>query len=242
MPGVFPESPVSDHFPDSKAQRGSSVFSDIGERFGRLGLSDFMHRRQRSRSRGSLDGPPPYSPADPNNPGVTSPDNLRSNLAAAVKSCRPYGSSSLFNRGENNQVAETKTYCDERPSQDLVHTGKSTAGIKIFLSKNGPDRTKFLDSHGSGINAFASILVDCANIFSIRPDTISIFYDPTSKTIAFNSQGSIFCNYLYFDQLHSASMLQGHRADTLIYWWVIFCHELAHNLVADHSSRHSYYT
>jgi hypothetical protein len=242
MPGVFPESPVSDHFPDSKAQRGSSIFSDIGERFGRLGLSDFMHRRQRSRSRGSLDGPPPYSPADPNNPGVTSPDNLRSNLAAAVKSCRPYGSSSLFNRGENNQVAETKTYCDERPSQDLVHTGKSTAGIKIFLSKNGPDRTKFLDSHGSGINAFASILVDCANIFSIRPDTISIFDDPTSKTIAFNSQGSIFCNYLYFDQLHSASMLQGHRADTLIYWWVIFCHELAHNLVADHSSRHSYYT
>jgi hypothetical protein len=27
-----------------------------------------------------------------------------------------------------------------------------------------------------------------------------------------------------------------------VYWWVILCHELAHNLVADHSSNHSYYT
>jgi len=27
-----------------------------------------------------------------------------------------------------------------------------------------------------------------------------------------------------------------------VYWWVILCHELAHNLVGDHSSDHSYYT
>jgi hypothetical protein len=54
---------------------------------------------------------------------------------------------------------------------------------------------------------------------------------------------------LYFQQLHEARLLQNSqgkgrqaRADALVYWWVILCHELAHNLVANHSSNHSYYT
>ena len=32
------------------------------------------------------------------------------------------------------------------------------------------------------------------------------------------------------------------RGQALVYWWVTMCHELAHNLVADHSSGHSYWT
>ncbi|TKA64973.1 hypothetical protein B0A49_08571, partial [Cryomyces minteri] len=27
-----------------------------------------------------------------------------------------------------------------------------------------------------------------------------------------------------------------------VYWWVVLCHELAHNLVKEHSADHSYYT
>jgi hypothetical protein len=72
---------------------------------------------------------------------------------------------------------------------------------------------------------------------------MSVFYDPAGRTIAFNRAGSIFCNYFYFQQLHEASLLQSQdTTEALVYWWVILCHELAHNLVGDHSSAHSYYT
>ena len=72
---------------------------------------------------------------------------------------------------------------------------------------------------------------------------MSVFYDSGGKTIAFNRAGSLFCNYFYFQQLHEASLLQTQNTkDALVYWWVILCHELAHNLVGDHSSGHSYYT
>lgn len=77
------------------------------------------------------------------------------------------------------------------------------------------------------------------------PASLSIFYDPGSKTIAFNRAGSIFCNYFYFKQLQEQALLQSanpDRTDAIVYWWVILCHELAHNLVGDHSSAHSYYT
>ena len=37
-------------------------------------------------------------------------------------------------------------------------------------------------------------------------------------------------------------MQQGRRTDAVAYWCVVMAHELAHNLVADHSAQHSYYT
>jgi hypothetical protein len=140
---------------------------------------------------------------------------------------------------------ETKSYCDERPSHDLVFAADSSSGIKVFVAKSTANRSAFLMENSAGLSAFSSILVDCAKIFAVRPDSISIFYESTGKTIGFNSQGSIFCNYLYFQHLHQAGILQGNRdgrGDALVYWWVILCHELAHNLIADHSSDHSFYT
>ena len=88
---------------------------------------------------------------------------------------------------------------------------------------------------------------DVASIFALNLSSVNIFYDPDGKTIAFNRNGSIFCNYLYFQQLHEGKISSGadrtaERAEALVYWWVILCHELAHNLVGDHSSEHSYYT
>ncbi|KAF7587388.1 hypothetical protein BBP40_007332 [Aspergillus hancockii] len=107
------------------------------------------------------------------------------------------------------------------------------------------DRSNFLAKNSAGINLFASMLIDCASVFTLRADILSVFYDAGGKTIAFNRTGSIFCNYFYFQNLHEKDLLQNPAADrseALVYWWVILCHELAHNLVGDHSSAHSYYS
>jgi hypothetical protein len=119
------------------------------------------------------------------------------------------------------------------------------SGVNVLFVRTITDRSAFLAANRAGINIFASIILDCGSIFAMRADSLSIFYDPGGKTIAFNRAGSIFCNYFYFQQLHEQPLLRGpnpDRTDAIVYWWVILCHELAHNLVGDHSSAHSYYT
>ncbi|KAK2811758.1 hypothetical protein FQN50_001796 [Emmonsiellopsis sp. PD_5] len=268
MPGVFPDSSPPHHksggefseLPPVNHTRGSGgLFSDLTRRFGLEDYtknnnpiqSAFQSLRDKAQSATSESPPPPYTPNETGSTKelkpqtVTSPHALQSNLMSAIQSCRPHGSSTLYNRGEKNQVVETKSYCDERPSHDLVFAADSTSGIRIFVTKVIEDRSAFLAQNSNGLNVFASVLTDCAEVFAVRLNSISIFYDPGGKTIAFNSQGSIFCNYHYFQQLHQEKVVKGGRDcrnDALVYWWVIFCHELAHNLVADHSSDHSFYT
>ena len=190
-------------------------------------------------------------------PPVTAPHQLRENLVSAVKKSRPHNSNTLFSRGETNSVSETASYCDEHPSHDLAFVADLQHGIQMFLSPTAvanSTSSTFLAQHAAALKAFAGLLKDVAGIFALDVKSVNVFFDERGKTIAFNRNGSVFCNYLYFQQLHEKQMMQRStewsaqggpaqsRADALVYWWVILCHELAHNLVADHSSNHSYYT
>lgn len=211
--------------------------------------------------------PPPYSQDKENgeskqiqsNP-VTAPHQLHQNLLSAIQKSRPFNSNALYSRGETNQIAETRSYCDEKTAQNLTLIATGTHGIRIFVSLEAvpsESNSAFLTKNSAGLTAFASLLKDVASVFApLDVGCVNIFYD-NGKSIAFNRQGSIFCNYLYFRQLHEDAVLKKHghvdadagdegdkeegRGDALLYWWVTMCHELAHNLVADHSSEHSYY-
>lgn len=268
MPGVFPDAAGNNTSPEQRDRRVSSPTSNEERGFGNM-FSNFTRRIDEYRRgnntvqsalqnlRGGTnstasDPPPPYSTNDPREPqhdqphNVTSPHKLQSNLLSAIQACRPHGSSTVYNRGEKDQVEEKKSYCDERPGHDLVYAADVSSGIKIFVVKQASqNRSAFLAENSSGLNAFSSILIDCASIFAVRRDSVSMFFEPEGKTIAFNSQGSLFCNYFYFQQLHQTKMLQGgnsNKEEALVYWWVILCHELAHNLVSTHSAEHSFYT
>ncbi|KAI9718917.1 MAG: hypothetical protein M1812_003801 [Candelaria pacifica] len=195
--------------------------------------------------------PPPYIPEDPKQPklagqqaeAVTAPHQLQQNLLSAINASRAHDSSSVFSRPQTNTIKETASYCDERPAHDLNFLANLSSGIMIFLSREVTSRDTFLNVHSSGLNAFASILLECANVFGIPRRSLQIYYDDAGGTIAFNKGGSYFCNFRFFNQLHLHGMGQGEKkAEALVYWWVVLCHELAHNIVPDHSSDHSYYT
>ncbi|ETN40260.1 uncharacterized protein HMPREF1541_04536 [Cyphellophora europaea CBS 101466] len=202
------------------------------------------------------DAPPPYSADDTSTKktqkqagaGVTAPHQLQQNLLSAIKKARPHTSSQLYSRGETNTVSETKSYCDEHPAHDLTAAAEMKHGITIFLSPTAfPDavRPAFLTQHSAGLQSFATLLKDVGAVFSLDPKILNIFYETNGKTIAFNRQGSIFCNFFYFEKLHEKLLADGGIGEygtVFVYWWVILCHELAHNLVGDHSSDHSYYT
>ncbi|KAK1149914.1 hypothetical protein N8T08_003470 [Aspergillus melleus] len=273
MPGDFPDSPSNkevaagpsvppDNSSDSDQQdrRPRGLFANWSKRLGLEGgrsnwnplNSESSQPAPPESSNSPTPPPPPYSPEDPQKSSrpeapvtVSSPHRLQNELLSAVQACRPHGSSGLYSRPETNQISESKSYCDERPSHDLEFVATLPCGMHVLFVKTLPDRSGFLAQNSSGINMFASVLIDCAGVFSLRTNTLSVFYDPGGKTIAFNRGGSIFCNYFYFQQLHEKELLQSStadRSDALVYWWVILCHELAHNLVGDHSSAHSYYT
>lgn len=265
MPGVFPESPNGKSSVDGihaaptqsaipeRTPRG--LFANLSKRFG-LDKNQSSSTSEQSRSllpetSTPPPPPPPYSASDPQNKrpeqpvSVSSPHRLNQELLSAVQACRPHGSSDVYSRPETNQISESKSYCDERPSHDLEFVATLPSGVNVLFVRTITDRSAFLANNRTGINLFASVLLDCGSIFSMRADSLSIFYDPGGKTIAFNRAGSIFCNYFYFQQLQEQILLQSanpDRTDAIVYWWVILCHELAHNLVGDHSSAHSYYT
>lgn len=268
MPGVFPESPngkpsvdethavPSEALLPERAPRG--LFANLTKRFGLDGNRPGSTANAGEQSRSLLPEsstppppPPPYSATNPQQPrpeqpvSVSSPHRLHKELLSAVQACRPHGSSDVYSRPETNQISESKSYCDERPSHDLEFVATLPSGVNVLFVKSITERTAFLANNRASINLFASILLECGSIFSMRADSLSIFYDPGGKTIAFNRAGSIFCNYFYFQQLQEQPLLQSaspDRTDAIVYWWVILCHELAHNLVGDHSSAHSYYT
>ncbi|RJE20785.1 HATPase_c domain protein [Aspergillus sclerotialis] len=265
MPGNFPDTPTNKNIAadvdferpeNNQERRPRGLFANLSKRLGFEGgrqswnpLNDNTVHSHRSENSENATPPPPYSPEDPQKHRPEKPVNfspphkLQTELLSAVQACRPHGSSSLYSRPQTNQISETKTYCDERPSHDLEFAATLPSGVNVFFVKTVVDRSAFLAKNKAGINLFASILIDCAGVFSLRVDSLSVFYDPGGKTIAFNRAGSIFCNYFYFQQLHEKELLgaKTDKTEALVYWWVILCHELAHNLVEDHSSAHSYY-
>ncbi|EER28951.1 hypothetical protein CPC735_036570 [Coccidioides posadasii C735 delta SOWgp] len=258
MPGVFP-----DFIPNFRPNRGADssltssnndggmagFISGLGRRFGLDELLRGGNSAPTDRGSTPSTPPPPYTPQQENNPdnpgphsGI-SPSILRQNLTTAITRCRPHGHSAIQSTRQVTQISDAKSYCDEQPGHDLVQVANiADTTLRFFLPRSSEQLSTFYKTHEAALIHFASILMDCASIFGLRKDSISVFCEPNGKTIAFNHQGSIFCNFHYFQNLHLAKVTEGSRADTLVYWWTIFCHELAHNIVELHNSEHSYYT
>ena len=66
-------------------------------------------------------------------------------------------------------------------------------------------------------------------------------HDPTGTAIAFNSGGALYFNFRYFESLHFAQN-NGDSRECYSYWFVVGCHELAHNLAKAHDRNHGFYT
>ncbi|KKY25461.1 putative hatpase_c domain-containing protein [Phaeomoniella chlamydospora] len=273
MPGVFPGSPdraaaasqseTTNNVQTGRPQNpksGHGLFSSLTKR---LGLEDKSTPRQLqnppnpsafdndSAAESSKQPPPPYSQKDPTHPKnavgpVTAGHNIQQNLLSAIEQSRSTSSEHVFSPGLTREVDERKTYCDDVPSHDLQFVAEGVHGIQIFLTTSvSSSRSEFLTTHSSGLTSFAGILKEVAGVFSMKLSAVNIFYDPSPEKIAFNRNGSVFCNYLFFEQLQEPKLsgpnYLAEWSETLIYWFVFMAHELAHNLVSEHNSEHSFF-
>ncbi|EGR49627.1 uncharacterized protein TRIREDRAFT_121453 [Trichoderma reesei QM6a] len=177
---------------------------------------------------------------------VTNPAVVQQNLLNAVNATRAHGSDRVYAEPQVTQVKEQASYCDKTPAQNITFVAEASNGMKVYLAKAANvDAASFLSTNLAAINLFASLLVEVGGVYSLSPRVLHIFYDEAGATIAFNTGGSIFCNFRFFLQLHAAQVNAPNgagRVEAGTWWWVVLAHELAHNLVSLHNSDHSYYT
>ena len=268
MPGLFPDSPdrhsrANANAPEEDlqpARRPRGFLSGLGKQFGfdqvkrsitPNAISPTNNTRPPQQAHEDSP-PPPYSQEDsqtqrpaPQPETVTAPHQVQQNLLNLIQASRPHHSSSLQSNTTYNDVKETSTYCDAKPAHSLISIGEAL-GVRIFLDKDteakGVTSGKFLAENTSALHLFASVLHECADSFALKRNAVHIFYDDSGSTIAFNSNRALFFNYRYFENLHLPIAQQGKKAEAFTYWAVTMAHELAHNMVSDHSSQHSYYT
>ncbi len=265
MPGAFlNDSPGESYLarslspPPPRKSKGGGLFSNLSRRFdlerddeAEQQLQNFLPGMEPNRSQSQ---PQPAAAAAttttrPSDDGrVTSPAAVQQNLLNAIKSTRAHGSSTLFAPPRTVEVKEQATYCDSNHAQDLVLVAEAPAGMHVYVegALAATDTGPFLDTNVGAIFQFESLLTDVAAVYSLGRSAVHIYYDTAGPTIAFNHQGSIFCNLRYFLQLHAAAdparPLVRARVDAAVWWWVVIAHELAHNLEATHNAQHSYYT
>lgn len=242
MPGAFDTSPEPRPALPAPApfetKKSSGLFSSLTKR---LGLDDF-HDHGSSKSTTSQN---PRAQEDKVESGkVTDPSVIHQNLRNAVGSTRPFGSSSLFSPPKSKTVKEEASYCDEVSEKDIQLAAEAPNGIPVFtaraLSMSAAD---FLSQNHGNINSFALLLQDVGSVYGLKLSALHMYYDEAGNTIAFNTNGSVFCNLRYFNQLHAATFSHGQqRAEATVWWWVVLAHELAHNLESTHNAQHSFYT
>lgn len=257
MPGNFPPTPEGKHanqITQTPAidERPSAIppprgfFAQIGRR---LGIDD----RQRSTSQNSLPNrsitnageeppPPPYTqdevqkhPQAPQPETATKPYCLQQNLLSAINASRSYNSNNLSAPTSVTDVKETHSYCDSRPGHNIIYIAETSSSppVRVFLSKDllAPPHNltpqKFLATNASALNAFAALLLDCAEVYRLPKQAVHIFYDASGSTIAFNQNKALFFNYRYFENLHLEAVQRHQNSEALVYWAVVMAHELA---------------
>lgn len=257
MPGGF-HSPDDDDIPPSlpqhsQSRKGRGLFSNLSKRFG-FDYDDEANEKPKELT-SSEHNPEPLPPTVPSSSGskpgkngqdgkVTNPAVVQQNLLNAIKSTRAYDSSLLYSPPTTREVKEQATYCDDTTAKDLTLLADASNGIRIFLSSNIPSTQtgNFLSLNHTAINSFAALLKDVGDVYQIPKNVLHIFYDEHGSTIAFNRDGSIFCNLRFYIQLHADQRSGEDRASAAVWWWVVLAHELAHNIIRQHNADHSYYT
>ncbi|KAI8623835.1 hypothetical protein F5Y19DRAFT_481305 [Xylariaceae sp. FL1651] len=257
MPGGFHSPDDHDTTPilpeTSQGKRGRGLFSNLSKRFG-FDSNDEAEEKSRNFM-DSTPNPVPLPPAGPSSSGlqpgkneqdgkVTNPAIVQQNLLNAIKSTRAYDSSLLYSPPTTREVKEQATYCDDTAGKDLTLIADASNGMRIFVSSAVPNLQTgtFLSSNHAAINSFATLLKDVSDVYQIPRNVLHIFYDEAGGTIAFNRDGSIFCNLRFYIQLHADQRNGEDRASAAIWWWVVLAHELAHNIIHPHNADHSYYT
>lgn len=235
LPGAFPETPTR---PMSGFM--SNIKKSLGISKSLQSMSDSLETLESAASPGQGSMPGANVQAQPRpQETVTSQASVNQTLQKAIRMTRSSDDKTIFSPGKVDQIAEAKSFCDAKPAQDLLLAGILPNGFKFFCHRQ-LDQNRVFAERSKSATKFSVLLQQIGDVFNVNPNSLSICYDDESPTIAFNKTGTIYCNLRFYSQLHEFLPI-GHGNEAATYWYVTIAHELAHNLVAEHSSEHEFY-
>ena len=143
-----------------------------------------------------------------------------------------------------NQIIETsreiiETRCESKADRNLIKVG-NVGGLSVYEENGGKS---FSEEYMECAGEFAIVLKNIAQVFSLKrmEETVRIFLESSNGTIAFNLNGGLHFNLIYFHKLHynkkDVSLME-----VYFFWYSTFCHELAHNIVEAHNEEHGFLT
>jgi hypothetical protein len=167
----------------------------------------------------------------------------KSNIQNAIKECRPAGQQNINTKHHQDPTElDRGGYCNGEQWENLHKAFSIPFNGRHVDIYYGRDEAMPPAELQPQLNSFLPLIFGLTGIFQVNPAAVNIFLDKTSNTVAFNLSGSLFFNLAWFISLHAPEFgsLEG-RLRALDSWFFTYCHELAHNLVADHNARHNWY-
>ncbi|CAB4491180.1 hypothetical protein RhiirA1_461418 [Rhizophagus irregularis] len=132
-------------------------------------------------------------------------------------------------------------YCEIVPDEEL-HCVETLQDIDIYIPRDLNKSEILSQAHTASLDRFINMLRDLVDAFEISLKDISIFYDNNTNTIAFNRNRIMFFNFRFYLGLHDEDCKIKPTIKVITYWFMMFCHELAHNFIKNHNSEHEYYS
>ncbi|KAF2182843.1 hypothetical protein K469DRAFT_711552 [Zopfia rhizophila CBS 207.26] len=167
----------------------------------------------------------------------------KSNITNAIKECRPTNMEAVESKHHADATDLDKGgYCNDEQWENIYKAFTipySGRHVDIYFGKRQSETPKELQDV---LSSFLPPIFGLTSIFGVNPAAVNIFLDNKSNTVAFNLSGSLFFNLAWFLALHWSNWgTKEGRLRALDFWFLTYCHELAHNLVLDHNARHSWY-
>ncbi|CAG8539361.1 9116_t:CDS:10 [Paraglomus occultum] len=154
---------------------------------------------------------------------------LTTDLQKAIRSCKSNSKSDVHSQ----TIEGLKSYCDAVPRNSLKFV-RSFAKMDVYATAN----ITRADLKKKNLNTFVKLLKALREVFGheLSLDAIHVFYDADGESDAFNHNQALFFNLHYFD-----ASIKALSYDLMVYWFISFCHVLAHNFEKSHNSKHSFY-
>ncbi|KAL0238405.1 hypothetical protein GEMRC1_012878 [Eukaryota sp. GEM-RC1] len=139
----------------------------------------------------------------------------------------------IFRQARSSQLVIESGYSEAKEEVNLIKNDSYSQrfrqfGLNIALYCH-PAQVKALETHipsAIDLSCIVSLLWRC--LYSDSDIKCNVFYDESS-VIAFNRAGQVYFNIFYHNKIKDMSV-----DSILSHWFIVFCHELAHNKIKDH--------
>ncbi|KAI9364960.1 hypothetical protein DFJ73DRAFT_619935 [Zopfochytrium polystomum] len=141
-------------------------------------------------------------------------------------------------------LAEQRYTCAPLAESDLLFAETLDGGMPLYVDGRALEESQqTVAANRKGLADFAAVLRLLGAVFEIEPAAFNVYWDKKGGTVAFNRGRTLFFNLRFYLGLHHDPQRRSGvpAADCFYYWFMVACHELAHNFVGEHNSQHEFY-